>query len=429
MNRAPGPAKSVIYVGTAADVLPMAALAAEAGLTLSPAHIGAALTEPCAHVWLVARTAAGEVVGGLFARVLPDELEIDDLVVRPGRRRQGFGRALAVAAVAAAGRRRLPRLVLEVAQSNAAARALYASLGFAGAGRRPAYYGRAHGDAALVLARPTLPAGAAFFVAQVVAHGLAGPDVGWVELAAEGLASGAQAGQFAMLTRPGGGADDAPRPYAYFKTIGTGLVRILVRERPGSTASLLRAPVGATVPGIGPLGRPFSPAPPHLWAVAGGVGAAAFGDLRPHPRASAPLRLFLGLRTGEEKALAAALDQAWAAHGGELAIWCEDGTVGQQGSVVDGLAAALADVAQGRRAPPDGIYACGPDGMLQAVASLARCAGVPCEVSVGQPMACGIGACGSCGHADRSGQQLLACVDGPVYPAQRLYPPAAMNIA
>lgn len=41
----------------------------------------------------------------------------------------------------------------------------------------------------------------------------------------------------------------------------------------------------------------------------------------------------------------------------------------------------------------DIIYACGPKGMLQAVAAIAEEFGVRCEVSLEERMACGIGAC------------------------------------
>ena len=46
------------------------------------------------------------------------------------------------------------RMFLEVAEGNAAARALYARTGFAGAGRRRGYYARADGsrEDALILA-------------------------------------------------------------------------------------------------------------------------------------------------------------------------------------------------------------------------------------------------------------------------------------
>jgi ribosomal-protein-alanine N-acetyltransferase len=72
--------------------------------------------------------------------------------VLPERRRRGFARALLRAVFAEAERRGGASVVLEVADDNAAARLLYAGLGFRPVGRRPRYYNRATGAAdALIL--------------------------------------------------------------------------------------------------------------------------------------------------------------------------------------------------------------------------------------------------------------------------------------
>lgn len=84
-------------------------------------------------------------VGFLLGQALFDDCEIHSLGVRPGSRRAGHARRLLEAAAAAAAARGACRLLLEVADSNAAARALYAALGFAETGRRRNYYRRADG--------------------------------------------------------------------------------------------------------------------------------------------------------------------------------------------------------------------------------------------------------------------------------------------
>ena len=42
------------------------------------------------------------------------------------------------------------------------------------------------------------------------------------------------------------------------------------------------------------------------------------------------------------------------------------------------------------------VYACGPEGMLAATATVAAQAGQPCQVSVERIMGCGLGGCYSC---------------------------------
>jgi ribosomal-protein-alanine N-acetyltransferase len=81
----------------------------------------------------------GEIFGQIGVRHVPDELHITTLAVHPEHRRRGHARTLVGAAVAAFPGAR--RVHLEVRPSNAAARALYETLGFATTGLRRRYYG------------------------------------------------------------------------------------------------------------------------------------------------------------------------------------------------------------------------------------------------------------------------------------------------
>ena len=96
--------------------------------------------------------------GFTLARVVADEAEILTLAVRPERRRCGIGAALVHAAAEHALRLQARRIFLEVAIGNAAARQLYAGIGFGEVGRRAAYYGIAANkrEDALIL-RSNLP--------------------------------------------------------------------------------------------------------------------------------------------------------------------------------------------------------------------------------------------------------------------------------
>lgn len=89
--------------------------------------------------------------GFVLARAAGGEAEIVTLAVVPAARRRGLGAALMTGAMAVAVARGASALFLEVAEANAAALALYRSLGFVEVGRRPRYY--ADGADALVLRR------------------------------------------------------------------------------------------------------------------------------------------------------------------------------------------------------------------------------------------------------------------------------------
>jgi dihydroorotate dehydrogenase electron transfer subunit len=75
------------------------------------------------------------------------------------------------------------------------------------------------------------------------------------------------------------------------------------------------------------------------------------------------------------------------------------------------------------------LFACGPTPMLQATARVARRFGVPCQVSLEEFMACAVGGCAGCAvpvlQRDGSLAMKRVCVDGPVFDANAVFPPAA----
>jgi len=83
-----------------------------------------------------------EPIGFALARIAADEAELLSLGVIPGARRQRAAQALLDAVVRHASRHGAGMLFLEVAETNEAARCLYAANGFAAVGRRPDYYQR-----------------------------------------------------------------------------------------------------------------------------------------------------------------------------------------------------------------------------------------------------------------------------------------------
>jgi dihydroorotate dehydrogenase electron transfer subunit len=74
------------------------------------------------------------------------------------------------------------------------------------------------------------------------------------------------------------------------------------------------------------------------------------------------------------------------------------------------------------------MFACGPTPMLMAAAKVARSYGVPCQVSLEEFMACAVGGCAGCAVPviTESGLAMKrVCVDGPVFDANAVFPPAA----
>ena len=100
-------------------------------------------------LWLVALE--GETLAGYVgSQTVMGETDMMNIAVAPAFRRQGIARELIQALVRDLKERASHSLTLEVRASNAPARALYESLGFSQAGRRPGYYRNPKEDALIL---------------------------------------------------------------------------------------------------------------------------------------------------------------------------------------------------------------------------------------------------------------------------------------
>ena len=208
-------------------------------------------------------------------------------------------------------------------------------------------------------------------------------------------------GQFAMVWLPG--LDEKP----FSISADDPLAFTVSRVGPFSEALSALGPGGALW-FRGPFGRGFDLETgcrePVL--VGGGYGAAPLAFLArcllARPNRTRPVRIHavLGARTAADLLFV----DRFAALGCEVHPVTEDGTAGRRGLATDEARELLA---QGRA---DRLFACGPGGMLDVLADLARATRVPAGLSREAYLRCGVGACGSCVHGDR-----LVCLDGPVF--------------
>jgi [ribosomal protein S18]-alanine N-acetyltransferase len=107
---------------------------------------------PLVHFAVAEDSITGQVFGYVVTWFVVDEGEIANLAVSDEARRTGIGARLLDHALEIVRERRCQIVFLEVRESNAAARALYASRAFEVAGRRSKYYRKPVEDA-LVLRR------------------------------------------------------------------------------------------------------------------------------------------------------------------------------------------------------------------------------------------------------------------------------------
>jgi len=234
------------------------------------------------------------------------------------------------------------------------------------------------------------------------------------------VASDARPGQFVMIKAGRSAEPPLRRPFSILSTDPQreSFTLFLKAVGPGSRALAELEPDGPAQC-LGPLGRPFSlPAPAEeALMVAGGYGIAPFFMLsRELVRRERPGRVFYGGRSAPDLQLR----EAFEAVGMPLVAVTQDGSLGEQGLVTEPLERHL-----DRGGPRPRLYACGPDAMLQAVASIAERRGLPCEVSLDPWMGCGIGTCLGCvvwiqGADDPRARYRCACTEGPVFESREV---------
>lgn len=105
-----------------------------------------------ANMFLVAEDASGAIAGYALTLTAADEAQLLNVAVHPNARRRGIGIALLRAAMRECAAAGAASMVLEVRESNHAARALYTAHGFAPIGRRKGYYHSPREDAIVMRA-------------------------------------------------------------------------------------------------------------------------------------------------------------------------------------------------------------------------------------------------------------------------------------
>lgn len=247
-------------------------------------------------------------------------------------------------------------------------------------------------------------------------------------------------GQFFMI-RPETGTDPLlGRPFALYDTIhgsdgATNDFEFAYHIVGKMTGLMSSWEPGQSVEVWGPLGNGFPVYEgKHLLCVGGGIGYTPFlavaretfglrsyGD-RPAPEPeSKRVTLCYGVQTRSARA---DLSDFEPLKGMKIHVSTDDGSEGRKGFVTETVQDLLRSTGADR---PDGVYCCGPEPMMHAVARLCAAADVPCWLSLETPMACGFGACFSCVTKVRDSSfpdgwdYRRTCVEGPVFAAESLW--------
>jgi dihydroorotate dehydrogenase electron transfer subunit len=215
-----------------------------------------------------------------------------------------------------------------------------------------------------------------------------------------------------------------------YKAVGKG-TRLLAARDPGERLSLL-----------GPIGKPFEPSPERSrpLLIGGGIGMppmvflanslkdnpafqpfAILGSEVPFPfqpqRSNLPVS---GMPEGVSDAMP--LLEDWGIPSRLASLQGFPGC--HQGYVTD-VARLWLDALEADARNQVELFACGPHPMLEAVSRLAAEYGLPCQVSLEEFMACGVGGCAGCVvpvETKEGTAMKRVCVDGPVFDARQVFP-------
>jgi dihydroorotate dehydrogenase electron transfer subunit len=239
---------------------------------------------------------------------------------------------------------------------------------------------------------------------------------------APGVAEQVRPGQFVALAV--GGETTAHllrRAFSVYRTqdrgIYGGTIDIVLAEHGVGTRWLSDVRPHDSLDVVGPLGKPFAlpKEPVTCTLVGGGYGSAALFTLAEQLRERG-CRVDFVLGAATEARLFGVLEAKRMSQ--SVAVTTEDGSLGDRGRVTDVLLALLG------RTGSDVVYACGPMGMLAAVADLAARFGAHSQCAVEEAMACGIGVCMTCVLPvvgdDGVTRMVRSCVDGPVFRGDRV---------
>ncbi|MGD2136703.1 MAG: dihydroorotate dehydrogenase electron transfer subunit [Gammaproteobacteria bacterium] len=275
--------------------------------------------------------------------------------------------------------------------------------------------------------------------AEILQHERYPGDQYVLRLRAPECARRARPGSFAHLQC----ASSLPmrRPLSIMRADGdAGWVEFLYKDVGTGTHALAGRRIGETVNMIGPIGTPFAAdrTRPRALLLGGGVGIppmvfladrlrrdahwqplVLMGSEVPFPFTARPSAIMVPGVPAEVIAAMPLLDD-WGV-GSRLAS--RQGYAGCfDGYITDLACHWLEALAPDERARVS-LYACGPSAMLAAAAALAARYELPCQVSLEEYMACGVGGCAGCVVALTTPEgpaMKRVCVDGPVFDARRV---------
>ena len=264
--------------------------------------------------------------------------------------------------------------------------------------------------------------------ATVVEHADFGGGYRRIVVEAPDIARNASPGQFIHVRIIALSEEALRRPFSIYQVTDS-TVSVMYKPVGRGSYTLVTAEPGERISIIGPLGNGFPRCSDGAFPVlvAGGYGVAPFSFFA--SRSEVKGAVFIGARAAADVLCVADFQDAdWQVH-----VSTEDGSQGRHGIITEALDHWLGKHGAGGRSARlqvDGraydmeLYACGPDGLMRAVADRAASRQCRAWLSLDRPMGCGIGACLACVQkvriADGDVTWARCCREGPVFDAHSI---------
>lgn len=197
-----------------------------------------------------------------------------------------------------------------------------------------------------------------------------------------------------------------------------GILEFIFQEKGKGTKILSAKREGELIDIIGPLGfgtfkySNFE----KLAIIGGGIGVFPLYELAKCAKLeNKNVNTYLGFRNKD----LVVLEDEFKNVSNTLTITTDDGSYAEKGYAIDFL---KKDIEDGKI---DSIYACGPLPMLRAVRELAINKNIPCQISLEEKMACGLGVCLGCAvktsaSPEDAPEYWHVCKAGPVFEAKNV---------
>ena len=275
--------------------------------------------------------------------------------------------------------------------------------------------------------------------AELLNHQSLAGDHYLLRIQAPHIAARARAGNFVHLQVDPG--RPMRRPLSIMRVdAAAGWIELLYRVFGEGTALLARRSAGEIVSLLGPIGNHFisSPERRRPLLIGGGIGMppilflaaelrrteacqpfVLLGSEVPFPFTARPSQFIIDGISAEVTAAMPLLEE-WQIPSRLASL---QGYAGCYEGYVTDLARVWLDTLPPAQCEQVELFACGPHPMLEAVSRLARDYTLPCQVSLEEFMACGVGGCAGCVVKVQTANGVTmqrVCVDGPIFHADQV---------